>query len=195
MTTSLPVPSVLLRAGAVAALCTFGAFATAGAADKPKAKSPVHAAKKTAAKPVDVAPPEASAEQQQAAEEVFYGAYQCEFNQTVDVEKSNRHASYVDVKSGKSAWLMKPVRSSTGAIRLEDIKGETLLVQIQSKSMLLNVKSGQRLVDACISPRQRELTAATQQAEANGQAAAPKLLAGPDASAEPARRTARTKAE
>jgi len=193
MTTTHPVLSVLLRAGAMAALCTFGAVATAGAADK--ARTPAHAAKKPAAKAVDAAPAEASAEQQQAAEEVFYGAYQCEFNQTVDVEKNNRHAAYVDVKSGQSTWLMKPGRSSTGAIRLEDVKGETLLVQIHSKSMLLNVKSGQRLVDACITPRQRELMAAARQAEANGQAAAPKLLVGPDATAEPARRTARTKAE
>ena len=36
---------------------------------------------------------------------------------------------------------MKPVLSSTGAIRLEDVRGETLMVQIASKSMLLNVKT------------------------------------------------------
>jgi hypothetical protein len=42
-------------------------------------------------------------------------------------------------------------------VRLEDVKGETLMVQIASKSMLLNVKTRHRIVDACISPRQREL--------------------------------------
>jgi hypothetical protein len=31
------------------------------------------------------------------------------------------------------------------------------MVQIASKSMLLNVKTRHRIVDACISPRQREL--------------------------------------
>ena len=31
------------------------------------------------------------------------------------------------------------------------------MVQIASKSMLLNVKTGHRIVDDCISPKQREL--------------------------------------
>ena len=48
---------------------------------------------------------------------------------------------------------MKPVLSSTGAIRLEDVHGETLMVQIASKSMLLNVKTARRIVDECVSAR------------------------------------------
>jgi len=52
---------------------------------------------------------------------------------------------------------MRPVLSTTGAVLLEDVKGQTLMVQIASKSMLLNVKTRNRIVDACVSPRQREL--------------------------------------
>ena len=63
----------------------------------------------------------------------------------------------MDVKHGKTEYLMKPVLSSTGAIRLEDVRGETLMVQISSKSMLLNVKTAKRIVDDCVSPKQREL--------------------------------------
>jgi hypothetical protein len=59
---------------------------------------------------------------------------------------------------------MKPVLSSTGAVRLEDVKGTTLMVQIASKSMLLNVKTGTRLVDECVCPQQRELIEAARQA-------------------------------
>ena len=69
---------------------------------------------------------------------------------------------------------MKPVLSSTGAIRLEDVKGETLMVQIASKSLLLNVKTARRVVDDCISPKQRELIAsakAATEAEAAAKAA------------------------
>ena len=55
---------------------------------------------------------------------------------------------------------MKPVLSSTGAVRLEDVRGESLMVQIAAKSMLLNTKTGQRIVDACIRPKQKELMAA-----------------------------------
>jgi hypothetical protein len=58
------------------------------------------------------------------------------------------------------------VLSSTGAVRLEDVRGEALMVQIAAKSMLLNVKTGQRIVDACVSPKQRELMEAAKVAEA-----------------------------
>jgi hypothetical protein len=70
------------------------------------------------------------------------------------------------VKHLKSVYVMKPVLSSTGAIRLEDVRGETLMVQIAAKSMLLNVKTGHRIVDACVSPKQRELMEAAKVAEA-----------------------------
>jgi hypothetical protein len=66
---------------------------------------------------------------------------------------------------------MKPVLSSTGAIRLEDVRGETLMVQIASKSMLLNVKSAQRIVDDCVSPKQREMIAEAKAAKAAAEAA------------------------
>ena len=75
----------------------------------------------------------------------------------MNILASTTHHFYVDVKYGKTTWLMKPVLSTTGAVRLEDVKGRTLMVQIASKSMLLNVKTRHRIVDACISPRQREL--------------------------------------
>jgi hypothetical protein len=101
-----------------------------------------------------------------AAEMVYYGKYQCEFNQTVDIELSPKYGSYVTVRHGKGEWLMKPVLSSTGAIRLEDVRGETLMVQIASKSMLLNTMTARRIVDECISPKQRELIEAAKSAKA-----------------------------
>ncbi|HZT56858.1 MAG TPA: hypothetical protein VFA35_11565, partial [Burkholderiaceae bacterium] len=91
----------------------------------------------------------------------------------------------------------KPVLSSTGAIRLEDLRGDTLMVQIASKSMLLNVRTAQRIVDDCVSPKQRELIEAARVAKAAAAAAsaAPAAEAGsapatapasPPASAAPA---------
>jgi hypothetical protein len=51
------------------------------------------------------------------------------------------------------------------------------MVQIASKSMLLNVKTRHRIVDACISPRQRELLEAAKTSQpadaAEGEAALP----------------------
>ena len=109
---------------------------------------------------------DATPEQMKAAEMVYTGKYDCEFNQNINILQSVKHSGYVDVKDGKSDWLMKPVLSTTGAIRLEDVKGETLMVQISSKSMLLNVKTGHRIVDDCISPKQRELNEAAKAAKA-----------------------------
>ena len=165
----LPAADLLFRGLSLAGLCALGSAVaatgapTAGA--RPATAKPA-AARKAPAKAVDVAPSEATAEQVAAAEQVYYGVYDCEFNQTVHIEKDGKHASYVDVKHGKWMWVMKPVLSSTGAIRLEDIKGETLMVQISSKSMLLNVKTAHRIVDDCVSPKQRELIEAAKTAKA-----------------------------
>jgi hypothetical protein len=116
---------------------------------------------------------QAGSEQVKAAEMVYYGKYDCEFSQTVDIAQSQKYPGYVDVAHGKAgAWLMKPVLSSTGAIRLEDVKGETLMVQIASKSMLLNVKTAKRLVDDCVSPKQRELIEQAKAAKIAGAASA-----------------------
>lgn len=73
----------------------------------------------------------------------------------------------------------------TGAVRLEDVLDETLMVQIASKSMLLNVKTGRRIVDECVSPKQRELietARAEKTAEAARQAALAASGAAPAAS-------------
>jgi hypothetical protein len=154
----------LLAAGAVA----LSASAQTAPAAKPAAKAAVKpaAAAKPAAKKPEMVIPDAYPEQVKAAEMVYYGKYDCEFNQTVDIEQSPKHSSYVVVKHNKGEWLMKPVLSSTGAIRLEDVRGETLMVQIASKSMLLNTMTARRIVDECISPKQRELIEAAKVAKA-----------------------------
>ena len=129
--------------------------------------------------------PDAAPDQVKAAELVFYGAYDCEFQQSVSVTQSPKYSSYVEVKHGKKDWLMKPVLSSTGAVRLEDVRGETLMVQIASKSMLLNVKSAQRIVDECICPKQRELVAEAKAAKAAAEAAPVKAAAEAGTAAAP----------
>ena len=160
-------------APAVAALiaCSLGS-ASALAADAPAKPAAKSAAKgKTAPAPIAFTVPDAQPDQVKAAELVFYGPYECEFNQTVDIAQSQKYSGYVDVKHGGKGWLMKPVLSSTGAIRLEDVRGETLMVQIASKSMLLNVKTAHRIVDDCVSPKQRELMAEAKAAKAAAEAA------------------------
>jgi hypothetical protein len=47
------------------------------------------------------------------------------------------------------------VRSTTGALRLEEVgAGPMLLVQIPAKSMLMDTVRGRRIVDACVHEEQ-----------------------------------------
>ena len=147
-------------ASSVVAVALALAGGVAFAADAPAKKKPRPAKAATTQREVKL--PEATPDQEKAAELVYFGVYECEFNQNVNILASTTHHFYFEVKHGKTTWLMKPVLSTTGAVRLEDVKGETLMVQIASKSMLLNVKTRHRLVDACVSPRQRELLEAVQ---------------------------------
>ena len=157
--------ALAILAAAVVALPAAAQTAPAKPAAKAAAPAKAAPAKAAPAKP-EMIIPDAYPEQVKAAELVYYGKYDCEFNQTVDIAQSPKHPAYVTVKHGKGEWLMKPVLSSTGAVRLEDVKGETLMVQIASKSMLLNTMTARRIVDDCVSPKQRELIEAAKAAKA-----------------------------
>jgi hypothetical protein len=157
-------PLILALAAAWLSGAAIGAQAQAAApAAKPTAPAAKPAAKpapaKKAAKPAKAPPPEvplppSDAEQSAAASMTHFGGYQCEFNQTVDVSMNPKYEGYVDVTYGKQKYTMKPVLSSTGALRLEDVKGQTLMLQIAHKSMLMDVKAGRRLVDDCMHEKQ-----------------------------------------
>ena len=159
------------RCASIVAALIASAVVAAPALAADRIKQPAKSAAKTApAKPAFTVA-DASPDQVKAAELVFYGSYDCEFNQNVSVAQSTKYPAYADVKFGHTSWLMKPVLSSTGAIRLEDVHGQTLMVQIASKSMLLDVKAGKRLVDDCICPKQRELVAEAKAEKAATEAA------------------------
>ncbi|TBO32894.1 hypothetical protein EYS42_06945 [Aquabacterium lacunae] len=132
------------------------------------APSMAHAAKPRPAKTAEQLP-SASAEQLAAVERVLTGRYGCEFGKSIEVARHAVHAGYVTLKLAKDTWTMKPVVSSTGAVRLEDVKGRTLLLQILTKSMLMDTKSGRRMVDACVHDTQR---AAEEHLRANPQPSA-----------------------
>lgn len=156
----------MTRSLALAIALVFAAgSALAQAPAQPAAKAPAKAApakkpapkkkKEKAEAPAEKPLPPADAAQLEAAERTFYGPYECEFDQKIDIAINARTPGYVDVKFGKNTYVMKPVLSTTGALRLEDVTGRTLMLQIANKSMLMDVKAGRRLVDACIHEKQR----------------------------------------
>jgi membrane-bound inhibitor of C-type lysozyme len=135
-------------------LCSGVALAQTAAPAKPAAKPAAKPVAKKAAKaaPAPVVLAEASQEQLAAADRTFFGPYACEFDQKIDVAMNAKTPGYVDVKYKNSTFTMKPVLSSTGALRLEDVTGRTLMLQIANKSMLMDTKIGQRMVDNCVHP-------------------------------------------
>ena len=144
-------------------------------AAKPVAKAPLKAApaKKTPAPPAEPVLSDADEPQLEAAERAYLGDYACEFKESVHIDKHPKVAGYINVAWKKQVITMKPVLSSTGALRLEDVTGRTLMIQIANKSMLLDTKVGQRLLDDCIHPEQARLMAEAKAAK----------LANPDADA------------
>jgi len=157
--------ALLLAAGLVCAEPSVQGNNTKPAAAK--ATTAKSTAKKTPVKPAGPAPlAEASPEQLAAAQQTYMGHYDCEFKQSVEITPNAKHAGYIDVAFLKQVFTMKPVLSSTGALRLEDVTGRTLMVQIANKSMLLDVSAGRRMVDECIHPQQRAAIEAARAASA-----------------------------
>ncbi|MFN3302220.1 MAG: hypothetical protein ACK44A_00705 [Roseateles sp.] len=137
---------------------------TKPAAVKAKAK-PQTVAKKAPPPPPEPVLADADEAQLAAAERAYIGDYACEFKESVHIDKHPKMAGYINVAWKKQLITMKPVLSSTGALRLEDVTGRTLMIQIANKSMLLDTKIGQRLLDECIHPEQEKLIAAAKAAK------------------------------
>jgi hypothetical protein len=138
------------------------AWVTAAHAQAPAKPAPAKPAAKATAKPaapVQAALPPASSEQLDAANLALLGDYDCEFDQKVTLEPYTKLPGYIEMKQKAQAWVMKPVLSSTGALRLEDVQGRMLMIQIANKSMVMDTKIGQRLVDGCMHEKQRAFVA------------------------------------
>jgi hypothetical protein len=113
--------------------------------------------------------PPADEEQKVAAGLTYLGLYACEFDQSVTVSRDAKDEGYLDIAFKKQLWVMKPVLSRTGALRLEDVKGRMLMLQIADKSMIMDTQTGHRVVDECQHQRQRENRAARLASGASGE--------------------------
>lgn len=141
----------------VAAVLSLFATATIAAdgikPSKATQKASVKAATAKAAAPE--AAQSVSPEQLAAAERVLTGDAQCEFNQHVSVQRIDGKPGHFKVGFKNASYTMVPEPTTTGAVRLEDKRAGVVWVQIPAKSMLLNAKIGQRMVDACQQKEQR----------------------------------------
>jgi hypothetical protein len=135
------------------------ALAQTAAAPKPVAKKAPQSRAKVPPPVVEMPLAAATSEQLDAANIAHLGDYDCEFDQKITLEPYAKAAGYIEMKNRTQTWIMKPVLSSTGALRLEDVRGRMLMIQIANKSMVMDTQIGQRLVDGCVHEKQRAFIA------------------------------------
>lgn len=157
---TLPLGRIALALAFAAA--SLGAHAQTTALAKPTAAPATKQPAKPKAKKVDpkVAPEAEVVEtisegQMLVAGRVLTGTAQCEFNQSVNVMPMQDRPGHFKVSFNKASYTMTPQETTTGAVRLEDRRNGIVWLQIPAKSMMMNQKVGQRMVDGCMLAEQR----------------------------------------
>lgn len=93
--------------------------------------------------------------QLEIASRVMTGNAKCEFDQQVSVFPVDGKPGHFHVGYKNAKYTMVPQETTTGAVRLEDRRAGVMWLQIPTKSMLMNSKIGQRMVDSCTQSQQR----------------------------------------
>ena len=88
------------------------------------------------------------------AERVHVGHLPCELGTSVRLTADANLPGYFNLQGKGYKYRMRPVTTSTGAIRLEDEKAGAVWLQLANKSMLMDQKNGRRLADECAHPDQ-----------------------------------------
>lgn len=154
-------PSGAMATLVMVALVNTAALATPAkpvSATKPMVKSTLKKRAPLVAAAVTASPvaPLGAAEQAIAAN-VYVGSFPCELGQSVDVQADDAAAGYFRLRLKNERFHLRPVVSSTGAVRLEDPAQGAVWIQLANKSMLMSQKLGRRLVDECMGPVQRAM--------------------------------------
>ena len=98
--------------------------------------------------------PELAAHELQIADKVHVGNLPCELGAVVSMTADEKSPGYFNLQGKGYKYRMKPVATTTGAIRLEDEKAGAVWLQLANKSMLMDQKNGRRLADECAHPDQ-----------------------------------------
>lgn len=127
---------------------------------KPKKSAALETAAPVAtAGPANMAP-DVPVDLQAIADQIHVGRMPCEFGQTVTLLHDAHQAGRFNLFIKNHIYSMQPVRSATGALRLEDPAKGAVWIQLADKSMLMNSQLGQRMADQCQSPAQMEVAEA-----------------------------------
>ena len=127
---------------------------------KKSTRSKATVAAATAAAATGAAAQVLGADELSIAERVHTGRIACELGAHVNVSADQQNPGHFQVDGKGFKYLMVPVATSTGTVRLEDKQAGAVWLQIANKSMLMNQKLGQRLADECMSPEQFQVAQA-----------------------------------
>jgi hypothetical protein len=114
--------------------------------------TPALAAKVPVARPAT--PTDLNLEEMAIAERIHQGVMPCELGASVRLEADAAKPGYFHVQGKGFRYHMQPVRTSSGAIRLEDKKAGAVWLQLANKSMLMDQNKGRRLADECANAEQ-----------------------------------------
>lgn len=145
---------------------------------KEKASAPARAAKTKPAPEVGstgiiigtpAAPPATvPADLAAAVRRVQTGTFPCELGGRVTVSADASDPNLFNLSFETQRYQLRPVPTSTGAIRLEDPESGGVWIQLGNKSMLMNSKLGKILTNECVSPAQAAVAEAMKRNPAPG---------------------------
>ena len=92
-------------------------------------------------------------------ERLRVGTLQCDLGENIRVDRLDMEKE-VAITWKKKSYTLQKVATSTGAYRYEDSATGMTLIQIPTKTILLDAKHGQRLADECNIDRQATATPA-----------------------------------
>lgn len=91
---------------------------------------------------------------------VYLGRMPCELNQIVNLQAVPGEPGRYVLNFKKFKFTMVAVSTHSGVVRLEDPFSGATWVQLNSKSMLMDSRRNQRLVDDCQHPTQKAMAEA-----------------------------------
>lgn len=117
-------------------------------------KGQAKALARPSAEPDTAEPVELDAERLAVAPLVLQGEASCEFGNKVHVKEHPTLRGRFQLMFRGLMHTLTPHPTTTGVVRLEDKRSGLVWLQVPIKSMLMDSKKGQRVVDNCMHPTQ-----------------------------------------
>ena len=92
-------------------------------------------------------------QQKQLRFQLASGVYRCEQGQTIEVFRDTRNANLIELNWQSNRYSLQRYDSASGLPRFEDRQNGLLWIDLPWKSVLIDVNSGQPLVNECKAAR------------------------------------------